>query len=111
MMVAQISREQLQQALAERSVVALDAQGAGWYERERLPGAVRARPEDLRELEQRLQRGKDTAVVVYCWSDTCTASQQMAEQLDALGYRDVRRYAAGKRDWIEAGLPVEGSEA
>ena len=110
MTVAQITREQLRQALAERSVVALDAQGAGWYERERLPDAVRARPEALPDLEQQLPRGKDTAVVVYCWSETCTGSQRTAEQLESLGYRDVRRYAAGKRDWIEAGLPVEGGE-
>ena len=24
-----------------------------------------------------------------------------------MGYRDVKDYAGGKRDWIEAGLPVE----
>lgn len=24
-----------------------------------------------------------------------------------LGYRDVRRYRAGKQDWISAGFPVE----
>lgn len=65
-----------------------------------LPGVLRARPEDLAELEQRLPQGKETPVVVYCWSETCTASQQIAEQLSSLGYR----YVAGERDWIEAGL-------
>jgi len=27
--------------------------------------------------------------------------------LEALGYTDVRKYAAGKEDWVGAGLPVE----
>jgi rhodanese-related sulfurtransferase len=27
--------------------------------------------------------------------------------LAALGYTNVREYAAGKKDWKEAGLPVE----
>jgi hypothetical protein len=26
---------------------------------------------------------------------------------EVLGYTDVREYAEGKADWIEAGLPVE----
>jgi hypothetical protein len=28
--------------------------------------------------------------------------------LAAIGYTNVRDYSAGKQDWIEAGLPVEG---
>jgi hypothetical protein len=29
--------------------------------------------------------------------------------LAAIGYKNVRDYAAGKRDWIEAKLPLEGA--
>ncbi len=32
-----------------------------------------------------------------------------ARDLAALGYRDVREYKAGKVDWIDAGLPTEGT--
>jgi rhodanese-related sulfurtransferase len=32
----------------------------------------------------------------------------VAERLLELGYRNVRHYAGGKRDWIDAGLPLEG---
>jgi rhodanese-related sulfurtransferase len=31
-----------------------------------------------------------------------------ANRLVALGYTDVREYAEGIADWIDAGLPVEG---
>jgi rhodanese-related sulfurtransferase len=106
-----INRQELHDAIKDRAIVPLDAQGAGWYEREHLPTAVRARPQDLAELEHRLPGGKGTPLAVYCWSETCTASQLTAQHLIELGYRQVRRYVAGKRDWIEAGLPLEGDEA
>jgi hypothetical protein len=28
-----------------------------------------------------------------------------------MGYRNVRDYAEGKQDWLDAGLPVEGADA
>ena len=109
--VPTIGRAELHDAIRAGTIVALDAQGEGWYEREHLPTAIRARPDDLGLLERRLPEGKDTPLAVYCWSETCTASQQTAEHLIASGYRNARRYVGGKRDWIEAGLPLEGDEA
>jgi rhodanese-related sulfurtransferase len=48
--------------------------------------------------------------VTYCASLTCRNSEIAANKLIALGYTNVRDYAEGKADWIEAGLPVEPSE-
>ena len=31
-----------------------------------------------------------------------------ARELAALGYKNVREYAEGKQDWLQAGLPPEG---
>lgn len=103
-----IARDELADAIASGAVAVLDAQGAGWFERERLPGAIRARPQDLAGLERRLPAGKRTPVVVYCWSETCVASEWTAQHLVELGYRHIRRYVGGKLDWMRAGLPVEG---
>lgn len=105
-----IDREELRAALEAGSLVVLDAQGDGWHARERLPGAIRARPHDLVWLAGLLPQGKETPVAVYCWSETCFASGLTAEWLAARGYSNVRRYVGGKRDWIEAGLPVEADE-
>ena len=33
-------------------------------------------------------------------------SKQAARELAALGYTDVKIYAAGKKDWIDHGLPM-----
>ena len=105
-----IDRGQLQQLIAGGSIVLLDAQAPGWFERERLPGAVRALPGDLPGLAGRLPLGVETEVVVYCWSVDCQTSALTAQRLIEMGYRYVSRYPAGKRDWIEAGLAVEGEE-
>lgn len=46
--------------------------------------------------------------MVYCYDADCTASPKAAERIEALGYRSVYDYEAGKMDWKQAGLPVEG---
>jgi rhodanese-related sulfurtransferase len=39
------------------------------------------------------------------------ASSEEARELEEMGYERVLHYAAGKQDWIRAGLPVEGRRA
>lgn len=109
-MVREIGREELVVRVADPTVRLLDAQAPGWYEREHLPGAVRGRLDDPEATIAQLGDDLDGEIVVYCWNETCTASDLAARLLEGRGYRNVRRYAAGKQDWIEAGLPVE-SEA
>jgi rhodanese-related sulfurtransferase len=38
----------------------------------------------------------------------CDSSLAVANRLIELGYRNVRHYAEGKRDWVKAGLPLAG---
>jgi rhodanese-related sulfurtransferase len=107
-MVREIGREELVAKMASSAAVRLlDAQAPGWYEREHLPGAVRGSIEDLERALAQLGDDLDGEVVVYCWNATCSASELAAGLLEQSGYRNVRRYTAGKQDWIEAGLPVE----
>ena len=65
-------------------------------------------PETVDGRAVRLIPNRDTEIVVYCTSPTCDASVTVATRLIALGYTDVRHYAGGKRDWADAGLPLEG---
>jgi rhodanese-related sulfurtransferase len=95
------------EGVARASITLLDAQAPGWFERERLPGALRALPEDLDSLADALPNGSETKIAVYCWDTSCSASEEVAQRLIERGYTRVRRYRGGKRDWIAAGLPVE----
>lgn len=71
-----------------------------------LPGAVNIRPRRCDELAPILLPNPGAAIVVYCGSASCDASLRVATRLRALGYRDVRRYKAGKQGWMAEGLPV-----
>ena len=105
--VTPISRQELLAKMGEGAVILVDAQADGWYEREHLPGARRTCVHDVDELAATLSDDRSAEIVVYCWSETCDASAHVSAQLAGRGYTNVRRYVAGKRDWLEAGLPIE----
>jgi rhodanese-related sulfurtransferase len=54
---------------------------------------------------------ENAEIIVYCMNRECAASGEEVRELREMGYRNVRHYAEGKQDWIEAGLPVEGKHA
>lgn len=107
--VTTISREDLRLALGRGDVLLLDAQAPGWFEREHLPGAVKLPEIDEESRLREIAPDHGTEIVVYCWSDACGSSALAVELLRGLGYRNVRRYVGGKRDWLAAGLPVVAS--
>jgi rhodanese-related sulfurtransferase len=104
----EIGREELR-ARIERGddFVLVDALGPQHYERSHLPGAINLPLEFVDEAEEVLpDKGKE--IVVYCMNEKCAASAEEVRELRAMGYENVRHYAAGKQDWLRAGLPVEG---
>lgn len=107
---AHVSRDELRQKI-ERGAefVLVDALSPTSYARSHLPGAVNMPPERVDALARRRIPDRHTEVVVYCSSSTCDSSLTVARRLLELGYLNVRHYAEGKRDWIEAGLHLEGS--
>ena len=105
--VLPISRQELHDKMRDGTVVLVDAQAHGWYEREHLPGALRADIDDVDALAAELAGDPASEIVVYCWSETCEASARVSADLAGRGFAGVRRYVEGKRDWLEAGLPVE----
>ncbi len=107
--LASVSRESLRQRI-ERSdpFVLVDALSPISFAAAHLPGAINLPPDSVDERAHRRIPTLDTEVVVYCAGPDCDSSVDVAERLIALGYRNVKHYAGGKRDWVEAGLPLEG---
>ena len=111
-MVQTISRDALIAALDRREpLVLLEALPPMYFEDAHLPGARNMPHDRVDELAPALIPSKDAQVVVYCANLPCQNSVVAARRLAALGYTNVREYAEGKQDWIEAGLPVERGAA
>jgi rhodanese-related sulfurtransferase len=107
-----ISRERLREKVESGGdFVLVDALPPMVYALSHLPGAVNITPGDVAERAPRRIPDLDTEVVVYCMSARCDDWRPVAEHLAELGYRNVSHFAAGKRGWAEAGLPLEGARA
>jgi rhodanese-related sulfurtransferase len=107
-----VSREDLREKIEGGEEFALvDALSPMSYAMSHLPGAISMPPERVDELASRRIPDRSTEVVVYCADVTCDSSVIVANRLIELGYRDVRHYAEGKRDWAGAGLPLEPARA
>jgi rhodanese-related sulfurtransferase len=102
-----VGRDELAAGLAAGRVTVVDALPAAYWAQQHLPGALNIVEDDVERLAPELLPDPAAPVVVYCSNAACGNSRAVAERLEQLGYADVRTYADGIQDWIEAGLPVE----
>jgi rhodanese-related sulfurtransferase len=104
---AQISRNELKTLLdSNQTVTIVEALPEEYYRQAHLPGAMLLPHDQVDELAPALLPDKDATIVVYCANLPCQNSGIAAERLVELGYTNVREYAEGKQDWIDAGYPV-----
>ncbi|MGE0025873.1 MAG: rhodanese-like domain-containing protein [Thermoleophilia bacterium] len=102
-----ITREELARAIDDGGVTVVEALPPMYFQDAHLPGALNLPHDRVRELAAALLPDRGAAIVVYCANLPCQNSGIATRELIAMGYRDVREYAEGKQDWIDAGLPVE----
>ncbi len=103
-----LTRAEVQALLAADSQTTLiEALPPEYYQAGHLPGAINIPHDQIAAQAATLLPEKDTAVVVYCASASCSNSRQAAQTLRALGYDRVFEYTDGKQDWQDAGLPLE----
>ncbi|MCQ4041472.1 rhodanese-like domain-containing protein [Streptantibioticus rubrisoli] len=105
-----IGRDEVQKKI-EAGATVLEALPASYYEDKHLPGALNFPLDDVDKLAGELLQDKSAEIVVYCTDTTCNNSGIAATRLEELGYTNVHKYAAGKSDWIAAGLPTESGPA
>jgi rhodanese-related sulfurtransferase len=102
-----ITRTELQAAIESGDVVVVETLGPQYYEDGHLPGAINIPHTEVAELAPQLLPDRDAAIVTYCSNTACRNSEIARAQLTAMGYANVRKYAEGKDDWREAGLPLQ----
>jgi rhodanese-related sulfurtransferase len=106
-MTETITRDELRQAIDDGDVTVVETLRAEHFAHGHLPGAVHIHFEAIRDKAPELLGDKDAAIVTYCSNPECRNSEIAANQLTAVGYTNVRKYAAGKQDWQDAGLPLD----
>ena len=102
-----ITREELRREIGAGAITVVETLAAAYYDSGHLPGAINIPHTRVRELAGSLLPDKDAPVATYCSNTACRNSEIALNELIALGYSNVRKYAEGKQDWIEAGLPIE----
>lgn len=96
---------QVQALSGAKNVVLVDARAKTAYDLGHIPGAVLlASGAPLEEVQAFAAKyPKDTALVVYCGSTTCRASQQLARQLVAVGgFTNVSEMPGGFAEYTVA---------
>ncbi len=105
-MAKTITRDELHQAIEHDSVTVVETLRAEHFAQGHLPGAIHIHFEEIAERAPELLPDRDAAIVTYCSNPLCRNSEIAANQLTAMGYTNVRKYADGKDDWRDAGLPL-----
>jgi rhodanese-related sulfurtransferase len=107
-MLKTIETEQLRQRIdSSNPPLLLEALPERYYVQKHLPGARLFPHDQVAKLAPIVAPDTNTEVVVYCASRTCQNSRIAAQQLVALGYRNVAVYEGGKVEWEESGMPFE----
>ena len=109
-MTTTITRDEIESRLGGGEPITLvEALPRKYFDEAHLPGAINIPHDRVRELAPSLLPDKHAQIAVYCASTECNNSKIATDLLRGMGYLNAREYVDGKKDWIEAGLPVEAS--
>ena len=101
-----ITKEQLKERLEKDQVHLVEVLEEEEYKASHIKGAENIPLKKIGTVAKQKFNEKDN-VVVYCSDYDCTASPTAAEKLEKLGFKNVYDYQGGKKEWKEAGLPME----
>jgi len=104
-----ISLEQAK-SLFDKKVLFIDARDPEYYSQGHIAGAI---PDAfLMELSFKIEemQDKNAALVVYCSDDGCGDSEELAYDLQSLGYNEIYVFKGGWHSWSEAAYAVEVGE-
>ncbi len=101
-----ISEPELKQAIAEKKVTLLDANGSDSYKEGHIPGALDFTATKA-DLAAHLPKDKSALIVAYCGNENCPLYKNAAEKAKDLGYTNVKHFAKGIQGWKKSGEKVE----
>ena len=103
-----ITRNEIKSALdKQEAIILVEALPEKYFNDAHLPNALQINYDEIDTKAARLLPNKSAKIIVYCANIMCSNSEKAAVLLSQLGYSNVYKYAEGKQDWVDAGLPVE----
>src|SRR6266498_2752292 len=102
----EVSTEEVQRILANRSEPLLDVRSAQEYAIAHIPGSINLYEKEIERIQQAYPN-KSVQLVLYCNGPFCGKSKRLSEQLVKLGYTNVRRYQLGLPIWRALGNTVQ----
>jgi rhodanese-related sulfurtransferase len=91
---------------SDQNYVIVDARPRDAYDKEHLPGAVSVPLDETDSYAGKFD--KNQTVITYCGSFQCPISTKSAQEFMKLGFKNVRDYKGGIKEWKEKGYPVYG---
>lgn len=101
-----ISKADLEAAIAAKTVVLIDCNGTESYAAGHIPGAIDFATSKA-TLDTLLPKDKAALVVAYCGGPSCGAYKAGASAAEKLGYTNVKHFSAGISGWTAAKGAVE----
>lgn len=88
----------------------VDARSRYSYYELHIPGAVSLSASKFDSQYEEFENAiaKDALLIIYCQSITCRYSDVVANKLKGLGYRNIKIFAGGWVEWVQARYPVQG---
>ncbi|MFP4086496.1 MAG: rhodanese-like domain-containing protein [Desulfobacteraceae bacterium] len=104
-----VSLEEAERLCLEKDAVFLDARSPEEYARGHISCAINVPWQGFEAYLDRVWGviPEDAWIVTYCDGETCSLGEDLAKELMAVGYKQVKVLLNGWTRWTEAGLPVE----
>ena len=93
----------------EPGLILVDAMTPEQYERSHLPGALNIPFSVAADVAEKMLPVKEAHIVVYCSNEACWMSSEIAALLKSRGYSYIWELNGGKKEWVPAGLPINGT--
>ena len=100
-----IYKEELSRHLDNDQVVIIDVRDNWAASDRKIKGAQREDPNQVDSWQEEYDRA--TPIVLYCSTPHEKTSRDVAKQMQAAGYKDIRVLSGGWVVWESAGLPTQ----
>ena len=97
-------------SLHQSGILFVDARAEEYLTEGIIPGAIAN--DDVGFLAEQIDYliGTEKGFVIYCSDDDCGSSEELAYELQDLGFNNILVFKGGWKSWIDAGLATERNE-